>query len=196
MASELLEDAGADWRAIDRIAVGLGPGTFTGLRVGVATARALAQALPAELVGVGSLEALAFPVLAERATVVSVIDARRGEVFAAAYRAGEGGAPVALSRPRPSRPQEVAIELARAPGADGRRWAVGDGACRYREQLQAAGLIVPDDASPLHRVPAGAVCALGARAAAADALLEIVPDYRRRPDAELAFEDAGAAPRG
>ncbi|MGH2863676.1 MAG: tRNA (adenosine(37)-N6)-threonylcarbamoyltransferase complex dimerization subunit type 1 TsaB, partial [Solirubrobacteraceae bacterium] len=99
MAQRLLHDAGIAWSEIDRIAVGLGPGTFTGLRVGVATARGLAQSLGAELIGVSSTRALALPAMAaerlnaedcDRA-VLSVIDARRGEAFVAAYRAGARG---------------------------------------------------------------------------------------------------------
>ena len=104
MARELLEAATVPWAAVDRVAVGVGPGTFTGLRVGVATARGLAQSLSAELVGVSSPRALALAAFApaltvaperlasaravEQPAVLAVIDARRGEVFAAAYEAG------------------------------------------------------------------------------------------------------------
>ena len=103
MAGELLERAGLGWRELDRIAVGVGPGAFTGLRVGVATARGLAQSLSLELVGVSSLEALAEPALVDRTDLSSagagsredepegllaVIDARRGEAFASRISAG------------------------------------------------------------------------------------------------------------
>jgi tRNA threonylcarbamoyladenosine biosynthesis protein TsaB len=86
--------AGADWRDVESIAVGIGPGTFTGLRIGVATARALGQALAVGLRPVSSLEALAAGVAdrhesAEGRPLVSVIDARRGQIFAAVHRSPE-----------------------------------------------------------------------------------------------------------
>jgi tRNA threonylcarbamoyladenosine biosynthesis protein TsaB len=155
-------------------AVGVGPGGFTGLRLGIATARALAQARRCELVGVSSLEALAnggrFPVKQGDSPplVVAAIDARRGEVFAAAY---PGFGPVALA------PAELARRL--QPGS----LTVGDGAVRFREELERVGAAIPADDSPLHRVSALQICRLGANAEAADrdALL---PDYRREPDAK------------
>ncbi|MGD0452430.1 MAG: tRNA (adenosine(37)-N6)-threonylcarbamoyltransferase complex dimerization subunit type 1 TsaB [Solirubrobacteraceae bacterium] len=195
MARELLAGAGIAWSGIDRVAVGVGPGTFTGLRVGVATARGLAQSLSAELVGVSSPRALALAALAaeparsgELGAVLAVIDARRGEAFAAAYEAGDGGAPQELASPRALAPQELASVVAHVDEADRRhRWlAVGDGAVRFREQLEAAGVLTPPDSSVLHLVSAAAVCELGAHAATAS-LHELVPDYRRRPDAELAL---------
>jgi tRNA threonylcarbamoyladenosine biosynthesis protein TsaB len=85
-ASALLERAGLDWLQIDRLAVGVGPGGYTGLRIGLATARGIAQASGAELVGVGTLRALAEPVAGRAAA--AVLDARRGEAFVAVYRDG------------------------------------------------------------------------------------------------------------
>jgi tRNA threonylcarbamoyladenosine biosynthesis protein TsaB len=213
MSHELLADAGVTWSEIDRIAVGVGPGTFTGLRVGVATARGLAQSLSAELVGVSSLRALAAVALAaeQRSTVPSqpepmallaVIDARRGEVFTAAYECGASGdpgdsgggdGPRELAPARALAPEELASVVAEVEAAGGaqRRWlAVGDGALRYRSQLRSAGIDVPPDSSPLHLVSAAAVCELAALAPAAS-LNELVPDYQRRPDAELALAGAG-----
>jgi tRNA threonylcarbamoyladenosine biosynthesis protein TsaB len=213
MSHELLVGAGVAWSEIDRIAVGVGPGTFTGLRVGVATARGLAQSLSAELVGVSSLRALAAVALAAEQRSVSqsepepwallaVIDARRGEVFAAAYEhrdlsepgeSGDLGAPRELASARALAPEELASVVAEVEAAGGgrRRWlAVGDGALRYRSQLRSAGIDTPPDSSPLHLVSAAAVCELAALAPAAS-LHELVPDYRRRPDAELALVGAG-----
>jgi tRNA threonylcarbamoyladenosine biosynthesis protein TsaB len=173
LVEDALAAAETSWDAIARIAVGVGPGGFTGLRLGIATARALAQARGIELVGVSSLEALAAgprgdsPPLGSD-PVVAVIDARRGEVFAAAY---PGFGPIALA------PDALAAQIAAG-------WlAVGDGAVRFREQLERAGAAIPADDSPLHRISALQVCRVGADAEPADrdALL---PDYRREPDAK------------
>jgi tRNA threonylcarbamoyladenosine biosynthesis protein TsaB len=166
LIEEALAAAGAGWDAIERIAVGVGPGGSTGLRLGIATARALAQARDLPVVGVSSLAALAAG--AARDPVVAVIDARRGEVFAAAP--GAFG-PEALA------PAELAARI------DPHTLAVGDGAVRFRSELERAGAVIPADASPLHRVSALQVCRIGAMGAPADrdALL---PDYRREPDAK------------
>jgi len=200
MARELLDAAGIGWSGVDRIAVGVGPGTFTGLRVGIATARGLAQSLALELVGVSSLEALAAAALVDahtdaqdtREAVLAVIDARRGEVFAAAYELGRDGRTVLeLAAPRALAPEDLATVLAEAERSDGpgaRGWlAVGDGAVRYHDRLRSLPLRTLDGSSALQRVSAEAICALGVRATPATDLSEIVPDYIRRPDAEIAL---------
>jgi tRNA threonylcarbamoyladenosine biosynthesis protein TsaB len=189
MAGALLAEAHSAWSALERIAVGLGPGTFTGLRVGVATARGLAQALEVELVGVSSLRALAEPAGEGDVPVLAVIDARRGQVFAAAYAAGEE-----LMSPRAVAPEDLASVVSARVGAaraTGSWLAVGDGAVRFRDHLETADMTVPADASPLHLVNAEAVCDLGVRAPAVAVREAILPDYRRRPDAEIALEGAG-----
>jgi tRNA threonylcarbamoyladenosine biosynthesis protein TsaB len=194
LAHTLLAEGGIGWSAVERIAVGVGPGTFTGLRVGVATARGLAQSLDVELVSVSSLRALAEPAGEEaEGAVLAAIDARRGEVFVAGYLAGEGSpngleSADELISPRALAPGDVTGVLVAA----GAPWlAVGDGAVRYREQLRSAGATVPADGSPLHRVNAEAICELGARATGPSLQIEsILPDYRRRPDAEIALEGA------
>ncbi len=198
MADELLGSAGIGWGAIDRIAVGLGPGTFTGLRVGVATARGLAQSLGVDLVGVSSLRALAESALRSELNgshhvVLAVLDARRGEAFAAAYEMTDRGSAEELVPPRALAPEDLGgvVEQAEAVIGEeqGRRWqAIGDGAVRFRGDLQAAGVTVPPDSSPLHLLSAEAICDLGARTEAVASGEAIVPDYRRRPDAEIALE--------
>jgi len=213
LAHGLLAGAGVSWSAVERIAVGIGPGTFTGLRVGVATARGLAQSLSAELVGVSSLEALAEAAFAGNAaadgghagdgrvtapdSVLAVIDARRGEVFAAAYeRALDARCPAEIVPPSAVAPEQLAEVAAQAPPVGGeraRRWlAVGDGALRFRDHLEMAAVPVASASSPLHLVHAEAICVLAARQPAAAGYEEVLPDYRRRPDAEIALEAAAA----
>jgi len=195
MAAELLAGAGVAWSALDRIAVGLGPGTFTGLRVGIATARGLAQSLSVELVGVSSLRALAEGAVGhggQQGGLLAVIDARRGQAFAAAYGATGEESPGELASARALAPEDLASVVTQAEQRAGEQlapWlAVGDGAIRFRDFLESAGVAVPADSSPLHLVSAQAICDLGVRAPAVASYEEIVPDYRRRPDAEIALE--------
>jgi tRNA threonylcarbamoyladenosine biosynthesis protein TsaB len=204
MTGELLARAGVPWSALDRIAVGVGPGTFTGLRVGIATARGLAQSLSVELVGVSSLQALAVGAMDEdgHERVLAVIDARRGEAFAAAYRAddegsiGEPASPRELASPRALVPEDLSDVVGQAEQRDpqdGERWiAVGNGATRFRGYLEPAGVEVPADSSPLHLVDARAICHIGAYTPAVASHENVVPDYRRRPDAEIALEGVAA----
>lgn len=201
MADELLARAGVAWSALDRIAVGVGPGTFTGLRVGIATARGLAQSLAVDLVGVSSLLALAHAAAAGQGHrgVLSVIDARRGQVFAAAYALSGVGAVDELASARALAPEELGSVLAEAEQHDwdrGEPWlAVGDGAVRFREHLEPAGVAVPVESSPLHLVDARATCAIGALAEPEASLEQLLPDYRRRADAEIALEGIAAGER-
>lgn len=194
MAAALLEQESLGWRGLDRLAVGVGPGTFTGLRVGVATARGLSQSLGIDLIGVSSLGALGLGArsagIDTDAGLLAVIDARRGEVFLAAYdAAGEE-----LMNPRPLAPGLLGETLAELGGAV-RSWtAVGDGAVRYREAFEVAGVAVPADSDPIHLLRGGAICELAAAQVAAAEPGSVLPDYRRRPDAELAL--AAAKGRG
>ena len=172
LAHELLEETGLTFAAVDRVAVGLGPGGFTGLRIGVATARALAQASGAQLAGVSTLRALAAgaqPAAGQNA--LAVVDARRGEVFLAGF---EGDRQVL--GPRAIAPAEAGML-----GVEG-MLAVGDGALRFREDLQAAGCEVPAEGSAQHGVSARMTCRLALQGAGARDL--VVPDYLRKPDAK------------
>jgi tRNA threonylcarbamoyladenosine biosynthesis protein TsaB len=196
MAGELLAGAGVGWSALDRIAVGIGPGLFTGLRVGVATARGLAQSLSLELVGVSSLLALA-EAAAEQGHrhLLAVADARRGEAFAAAYDVSAGSArevvpPRALA---PSQLESVVAQAEQAGGLRGAEWlGIGDGAVRFREELESSGITVPADSSPLHLVEGATVCELGATVPAAPSYEQVLPDYLRRPDAEITLKRIAA----
>jgi tRNA threonylcarbamoyladenosine biosynthesis protein TsaB len=179
LADGLLAQAGLGWGELERIAVGVGPGTFTGLRIGIATARGLAQALGVELVGVSSLRALAYG----SARALAVIDARRGEIFVAAYEGGqEVLGPQAVG---PDGLGELLESSVLDPSTE--QWlALGDGAVLYRDAFERLGLIVAEDRSERHRIEGRAICALGNTAVVGHA--EVVPDYHRRPDAEVALE--------
>ena len=167
------------WQRIDRLAVGIGPGTFTGLRIGIATARALAQARDLPVAPVGSLASLARGI-GERAPDrprLPLIDARRGQVFAALFDpAGEE-----LLAPAAIAPDELATRLAGLPGNP---LAAGDGSLRFREQLESAGVEVLPDADPAHRMAGRHVCAL-AGAIDPGPVSDVRPAYLRRPDAEV-----------
>jgi tRNA threonylcarbamoyladenosine biosynthesis protein TsaB len=170
LLEQALERSGVGWQDVERLCVGVGPGGFTGLRLGIATARGLAQGRELELAGVSSLEALARGADHD-GPVLALIDARRGEVYAAAY---VGDRRVLA----PQAVDPVALAARTAPGV----LAVGDGAVRFRAELERAGVAVPADGSVAHRVSALMVCRLGRAMGPADrdALL---PDYRREPDA-------------
>jgi tRNA threonylcarbamoyladenosine biosynthesis protein TsaB len=215
LAAGLLAEAGLRFADVDRIAVGVGPGTFTGLRIGAASARGLAQSLNAELIGVSSLLALAQAAVSREAVqgqgVLAAIDARRGEAFVAAYAPAGGPAadrertpprdrtpPRELTSPRalvPAEFGEILDEMA-GNGDDVIGWvAVGNGAVLYRDALASLAVRVPADDSPLHRMSGEAICALAA-VADAQPIDTVLPDYRRRPDAELTREHAAGAGAG
>lgn len=184
LAAGLLDRAGLDWGELELIASGIGPGTFTGLRIGLASARGLAHSLQIPTSGVSSLAVLAWPATQTgQKRVLATLDARRGEVFVAAYdQTGELARPSALS------PEQL-VDLVRG-SAVGDGWlAVGDGALRYREALLDAGVEIPPADSPLHLLKAGSVCELAMRQDASTTR-DLLPEYCRRPDAEIALEGA------
>ena len=160
-ADALLREAGLEPRDLDGLVVGTGPGSFTGMRIGLAAARGLALALGIPVAGVSTLDALA---AGAPPGALSVIDARRRAVFTR-----HDGEPVEC------RPSELAFE----PGTV----LVGDGAVRYRPQLEAAGAEIPPDEDLVHLPRARFHAALARDFGDAD-LVE--PIYVRLPDAEKA----------
>jgi tRNA threonylcarbamoyladenosine biosynthesis protein TsaB len=159
-ADELLREAGSLPGDLELLAVGVGPGSFTGVRIGLAAARGLGLALDLPVAGVSTLAALA----AGAPGAVPVIDARRREVFALV-----GGEPRCLA------PGELLVE----PG----REYVGDGAVRYRAVLEDTGGVVPPDDDERH-VPWARYHARLAGPGGAAELVE--PVYLRVPDADKA----------
>jgi tRNA threonylcarbamoyladenosine biosynthesis protein TsaB len=198
---------------IDEIAVDVGPGLFTGLRVGVATAKALAQALGIAVLGVSSLDVLAEAAServppGRREPVVAVVDARRGEVFAASYRFdGEDRAPghdgptdpawVRDDRAEPISPEALVDWLDALTSVCGRVRVVGDGATRYRPLLAALAPVDLGWAADLSAPPPLALARLARRRLARGvpplAPADLVPDYRRPADARINWEQR--APR-
>jgi tRNA threonylcarbamoyladenosine biosynthesis protein TsaB len=154
----LLRQGGAHPRDLDALAVGIGPGSFTGVRIGLATARGLALSLDLRGAGVSTLDALA----AGAPDALPVIDARRREVFTFA-----GGVPAVLA------PAEVEVE----PGTV----CVGNGAVRYRAVLEEKGAVVPPDVDERHVPRARFHAQLAGELGPVDT---IEPLYLRVPDAE------------
>jgi tRNA threonylcarbamoyladenosine biosynthesis protein TsaB len=172
-------EAAGGWESVERIAVGIGPGSFTGLRVGVATARALGLSRGLPVSGVGTLDALgrALGEVAGPLARLAILDARRGEVVAAFYSAdGEQ-----LWGPLLSPPEELAERIASLPEL---ALCGGSGAVRFRQQLASRGVEIPDDADPVHRVAARHICALAASGPGEDESDSVAPIYLRPPDAE------------
>ncbi len=161
-AEALLDEAGFAAGDLERIVCGTGPGSFTGIRIGLAIARGLCLALDIPLAGVSTLAALQ-----EGAPgALPIIDGSRKEIFTLV-----GGEPTVL------KPERLELK----PGM----LCVGDGALRYRSLLEAAGAEVPPDASELHLVRARFHARLAADFGPAE---RIEPIYLRVPDAEKALE--------
>jgi tRNA threonylcarbamoyladenosine biosynthesis protein TsaB len=159
-AEELLEHAGAEPRELNRLVVGTGPGSFTGVRMGLAAARGLAFALDLRLAGASTLDALA----AGAPGALPVVDAGRREVFT-----------LVDGNPAVAAPGELRLE----PGTT----CVGDGAVRYREVLEALGATIPPRDSKLH-LPRARFHVELAREFGDPETVE--PLYLRLPDAERA----------
>jgi tRNA threonylcarbamoyladenosine biosynthesis protein TsaB len=165
----VLDLAGEDLGSVERVLVGVGPGTFTGIRIAAATARALSAGTGIPLSKNSTLDALAAPALSFSEDVLAVLDARRGQVFARRY--SEAGPTMDINC---LRPEELSVE--------GVPFVVGDGAVRYRGDLSGLGLI-PSDGSPLHRVTAvGHLISADLSPVSPE---ELVPIYVREPDAEV-----------
>ena len=188
---ERAAEASGGWGGVGRIAVGRGPGSFVGIRIGLATAHGLAASTGLPTAGVCTLDALGRALSAEAGSSavhlprdeaqmhggsLVVLEARRGEVFAALY--GQSGERV--WDPFVATPQALAKRLA---GLSSPPLAAGSGSLRFRDELAGRGVEIPDDDDSIHRVAARHVCALAApEMDGGGAALE--PIYLRPPDAQ------------
>ena len=180
--SSLLTAAGLTPGGVDAFAVSLGPGSFTGVRVGIATVKGLAIATGKPVVGFSSLAMLAMNLPFSSAPVAALFDARKGEVYAGLYRCG--------SLPEPIRPDAVLPPAQFLASIDRPTLFVGDGAVRYRElicsTLGELALFPPWHAD-LPRASAGNVIALDAAMKGKFIPLALLnPTYLRASEAEVA----------
>lgn len=168
---------------ISVVAVDLGPGLFTGLRVGVASAKAMAHALNVPMIGVSSLDLLAFPVRFTSRLIVATIDARRGELFFAFYRQVPGGVQ-RISPHQVGSPDDLASEIL-ASGEE--CLLVGDGAQRYREVFEGLKKIEIVEEGFAHPSASSLVMLAHAQALREQWVKpwDLQPLYLRKPDAEI-----------
>lgn len=184
MISFVLTQAGLAPSDLSAVAVDVGPGLFTGMRVGIATADAMAWALEIPVVGVCSLDALALDAGSGDKTVAVALDARRGEVYWALHRPSvAGGEPVRIVEPRVSSPEDLAVHLAdRAEDVT----CAGTGFLRHAEVFSAPWMDVLG--ASCSAPSAGAVVRIAAHRVAVDATVPaggVEPVYLRAPDAEI-----------
>jgi len=192
---QLLTWSGLDLHQVDGVAVGVGPGLFTGLRVGVETAKTLAQVLTVPIVGISGLDALAFAVRYTPRRIAAVIDARRGEVFAAVYRSVPGGVAPETDL-LVLKPDQLVAEL---EAVAGEVLCVGNGAILYRREIEELGSRV-EFASPAVADPdAAALVELAIPRfllGEFDRVFDVVPLYLRKSDAEIAWDQRARGAQG
>ena len=165
------------------IAVDVGPGLFTGMRVGLAAGKAIAQALRVPMIGISSLDLLAFPLRYTDRTIAAVIDARKGEVFYAFYLPVPGGVQ-RVTDPRVGSVDDLVADLmARGQNVV----CVGDGALRYQELIEAGVRCEFAEQFLSHPSAAPLVQLAHARALREEWVnpWEIQPMYLRAPDAQI-----------
>lgn len=195
MISEMQKTAGFELKELDAVAVSAGPGSFTGLRIGAATAKGLALALDVPVVGVSSLKAMAFNVPAPGMLLCPLMDARRGQVYAAVYSYEESGQTLVPEMPDAALEIDAYLEKVASllPECGGKAMFLGDGVPvhqeRIREKLGDRAVFAP---TTVNRQRASSVAVLGAYAYQNGEYVssdDFVPEYLRRPLAETSKED-------
>jgi len=187
------QDVGVEWRELGGLAVSLGPGSFTGLRIGLSLAKGLALAAGLPLLGVSTLDGLAMQVAGLPGTrICAVLDARKQEVYAACYQCDEKGRPARTGRDQVLRPEMLAGQL------NGPLVLVGDGAVAYRDVLLAhlgpSAIFAPPGS---HFPRAATIGLLGEEMLARGELLDpvsSVPIYVRPSEAEINLRHKRQAP--
>lgn len=182
----ICSQAQIDLSDIGLVAVDIGPGLFTGLRVGIATAKAIAYALRVPMIGVSSLDLLAFPVRYTPRLIVAAIDARRGEIFHAFYRQVPGGVQ-RVTEPAVGTAEDLASELM---ALSAEVLLVGDGAQRYREVFEGLDRVEHVDAGNLYPSAVSLVQLAHAKALREEfsPIDQIHPVYLRKPDAQINWQ--------
>ncbi len=190
------QQAGISFREIDVVAVDIGPGSFTGMRVGIASAKAIAQTLDVPLIGIISLDILAQALGPIDDVVVSVIDARRGEMYWSMYRQQQG-ATMQVHAPRVGPLADLIVDVV---DRGQETHFVGDGAVRYRSEIEESlvnalpGCGFADER--LSRPTAAAMMVLAQQRAVNEqwqAAREVAPMYMRQPDAEINWQTRTAS---
>ncbi len=189
MLDEIVRMVGLELSEVDAIAVSGGPGSFTGLRIGSATAKGLGLALEKPLVHVPTLDAMAYNLYGASALICPVMDARRNQVYNGLYHCEKG-----LETVQGPRCIEIGGLIAELNERGERVIFLGDGVCVAEEQVKR-GLTVPYSFAPAHvnRQRAASVAALGGvyyRAGRTETAMEHVPDYLRKSQAERELEEA------
>ena len=187
----LLDWSGTPIESIGGVAVGLGPGLFTGMRVGIATAKTLAQTLGVPIVGAASLDLVALSARYSRRLICATVDAKRGELFYAFYRPVPGGVsretdflvgpPADLSAELEARPEDILL--------------VGTGGLRYRQQLEGPAHVEFASPGPAHPSAEALVELAVPRLLREDfdRLYDVQPIYIRKADAEIAWDQRRGA---
>lgn len=191
LVQRVLAAANVTLTQVEGIGISIGPGSFSGLRIGLSTAKGFAYALDQRLVGVSTLEALAMTLIGWEGEVCTVLDARRQEVYAALFSCNGQGQVQRLTADSVLSPAEL-MELLRSEAVTSRCVFIGDGAEVYagllRERYGDAVRILPSPSFyHTHHTHGAAVARLAferLQAGKADNLQQLVPQYIRASDAE------------
>ncbi len=186
----LLQEAGIDIGQLTGLAVTIGPGSFTGLRIGLSTVKTFAQELKIPVLGISTLDVLAYMLYRQRAWVVPVLDARRERVYTALYRGGERDIIAAREWPDGVRPVSGLLEELNNLDPEGDFYFVGNGVKTYGELISEAALNTFIEPGVFNLPRGGIVAELGSyylKRGQADDLDKLKPNYLKRPQAEINY---------